>query len=120
MPTADAFEAAARTFDGAADEFDRLLSTTPDWFGPETMVGGMLAMITELTLSTASTTAGEIAIALRHAGDTCRQRAAVCRAYAADLADFHLEQRRFEASDPSLAPSGPPIRPTRPAPWVDV
>ena len=120
MPTATAFDAAARTFDGVADELALLMASTPSHFGPDTLAGGTLTLLTELTISTVDTTAARAAKSLRALADECRRRAVVCRSFEADLAAYRREQRDYEASDPSLAPSGPPTRPTRPAVWVDV
>jgi hypothetical protein len=123
MPTATAFEAAARSFDRAALDLSQLLTHTPAYFGPDTLVGGILSLVTELTIGTARVTANTAAAALSGRADICRARAEACRAFAADLDQYHREMLRFEAAahdyDPTDPFALPPRRPTRPHPVAD-
>lgn len=120
MPTAAAFDSAARSFDLAADDLTHLLTDTPGHFGPDTLVGGMLTLVADLTIGTAHTTAVNASAALKSRADTCRARADACRAFATDLDIYHEKLRRFESAARSYDPTNPfalpPQHPTRPRP----
>lgn len=120
MPTADDFEAAAWSFERAAEQLTQLMEDAPSHFGPETLQDGTLTMVAEVTVATAQVTATTVARAAAASAATCRARAAACRAFAADLADYHRQLTAYEhawaeygTSDP-FAPS--PVRPQRPRP----
>ncbi len=120
MPTAVAFDTAARSFDRAADDLTKLLVDTPGHLGPDTLIGGMLTLVADLTVGTARVTAANAAAALLGRADICRARAEACRSFAADLDVYHREVSRFEAAartyDPGDPYALPPHRPTRPRP----
>lgn len=120
MPTAAAFDAAARSFDRAAEDLALLMIDTPGHFGPDTLQGGLLTIVADLTVGTAQVTAASAATALRGRADICRARADACRAFAADLDVYHRELHRFEAAsrhyDPTDPSALPPHRPNRPRP----
>lgn len=120
MPTAAAFDAAARSFDRAAAELTQLLTHTPGHLGPDTLVGGMLTLVAELTVGTAQVTASTTAVALTRRADTCRARADACRAFAAELEQYHRAVSQFDSATRNYDPTDPfalpPVRPNRPRP----
>lgn len=120
MPTATAFDAAARSFDQAAADLNQLLVNTPGYFGADTLVGGMLTIVTDLTIGTAQTTATSTAATLLDRAAICRARAAACRSFAAELDLYHRDVHRFEAASRDYDPTDPfalpPQRPVRPRP----
>ncbi len=118
MPTADQFERAARRFDGIADALGDLMSTTPRLFGPNTLAGGTLTLVADLTISTSTATATNAGQLVRDLADTCRRRADICRTYAAEVDSYQRALRQFEAENSSLLQR--PTRPRRPATWVEV
>lgn len=118
MPTAHQFDLAARTFDGVAEDLDTLLAATPGHLGPDTLSGGTLTLVAELTISTVIATASSAGQLVRDLADTCRRRAAVCRTHAAEIVAYESALRHFEASGSPA--SARPTRPRRPASWVEV
>lgn len=120
MPTATAFDAAARSLDRAAADLTQLLIHAPGHLGSDTLVGGMLTIVSELTVATAQSTAVATASTLAAQADICRARAEACRAFAAELDRYHVEVGRFEADmrsyDPTDPYAFPPQRPNRPRP----
>jgi hypothetical protein len=127
MPTADAFDAAARSFDGVAESLDLLLRTTPTHFGPDTLLGGHLSLVADLTVSTATATAVTAATIVADHAATCRQRASACRTYAADVAAYRRELDRYEAGlveghsfDVGTTHIRHPTPPERPFTWIDM
>lgn len=118
MPTADQFDRAASAFDAIADAFVDLMTTTPSHFGPDTLAGGTLTLVADLTISTSTSTATSTGRLVRDLADTCRRRADICRSYAADIESYLHALRQFEADDSSLLHR--PTRPRRPASWVEV
>ena len=126
MPTAETFDCAARAFELAAESLDMLMTITATHFGPETLRGGLLSMVADLTVSTATATASTAATTLAEDAATCRQRAELCRTFAADMAtyqrDLDLYQSalaRFDHADPEAALIRRPSRPTRPFTWIE-
>jgi len=127
MPTADTFDAAARSFEQAAEELDLLLHSTPSHFGPDTLWGGLLTMVADLTVSTSTATVSTTASALAEYAATCRRRASTCRAFAAEMAIHEEELRRYESAlarfdpfDLEAAPLRRPSRPSRLFSWIEV
>lgn len=126
MPTAETFDAAARAFELAAESLDMLMAITPSHFGPETLRGGLLSMVADLAVSTATATASTAATALTEDAATCRQRAELCRAFAADMATYERDLERyqsalarFDPTDPETALISRPSRPARPFAWIE-
>jgi len=77
MPTADAFDTAARSFDRAAADLSQLLVNTPQHFGPDTLIGGMLSLVADITVSTAQATATSAAATHRRRPAGTRPRSDV-------------------------------------------
>jgi hypothetical protein len=126
MPTAEAFDAAARSFELAAESLEQLMASTPSHFGPDTLRGGLLSMVVDLTVSTATATALRAAAALADDAAVCRQRAATCRAFAIDMAAYQRDLDRYvselgrlDPADPEAALLRRPSRPVRPFTWIE-
>ncbi len=117
MPTADQFEAAARRFADLADDLDTLLASTPSHLGPDTLIGGRLTLVADLTIDTAMATAVHAGRRVRELAGSCRRRAAICRSHAADVDAYLRELQRFQSGE---VPMARPIRPRRPATWVEI
>ena len=115
MPTADEFDRAAASFDRAAAKAETLLGSTRGLFGSDTMRDGLLPLLVDVTIDTTERNTLAIAAELHDQADTCRQRAAACRAYTEQLAAYHRDIERWgrgirEASDEAatgLPPRGP-------------
>lgn len=127
MPTADAFDEAARSFDRAAQELAELMHTSPSHLGPDTLRGGLLTLVADLTVATAHQTATATASVLHDLAFECRHRADVCRTFAADLALYNRRLARFEGELAAFDPTDPtatvpvrPARPRRPASYVEL
>lgn len=124
MPTAIAFDRAAAEFDAAADVADRLVVGASDLAGPSTLSGGTLTLLTSATLDVADRTAVAVARDLRDLADTCRARAETCRLHADALTQHDRDVRAWLDQRDSIPDGEPipsrPVRPARPAPWVEV
>lgn len=127
MPTAEAFDAAARSFDRVADQLGQLMHDTTWYFGPDTLRGGMLTIVADLTIATAQVTATTAAASAASSARICRERAAACRAFAADMADYHrrlaIHEQAWSEYDPTDPFGAPPARPERPRPaasYIDI
>lgn len=127
MPTAHEFDQAARQFDRAADEIELLLHSTPHPIDPDVLRGGMLTMLTDITISSSIATARAVADGLRRRADTCRERAEVCRAHADAVALYRMRvdafadaMDAFDPTDPFTSPPTRPAPPPTPPAWVEL
>lgn len=122
MPTAHDFDVAAAGFESAADVAESMLATAHAHFGPETMHGGRLPLLIDLTLDSQHRSARTAAHLLRRQADLCRDRAAACRAFAAELAVHRADMARWRQAQADPASAGDPVPPPprAPGPWAEV
>ena len=107
---------------------------------PDVIVGGRVAVTVDVAIRTSEANALAVAGMLRGLADECALRAQVCRSYEAALGVHASAVERWEAAQRSYRrdvasyeaagdgdvvrrlglPPAPPVRPPRPASWVEV
>ena len=136
MPTADEFDIAAHTCREVRDELSVLVAPSSRLV-EAAMVGGRLTASVDDLLDRDEFDARQAAVEVDEIAAECAWRAAVCRAYEADLADHRRDlvawdsrhgawRRRRAAYLDGLVDTPPgaepqrPRRPSLPAAWVEI
>ena len=122
MPNVVDFELAAAAFSRASEDLQLLRGSCQPFLGADTVTGGALAGLVEVTMDVSDQNLTSAAAALNELADNARQRAAVCRAYAMDLRSFNQELQRWQnnvADYPTGETMPPRPQPPRSPPsWV--
>lgn len=123
MPSATDFDLAAAAFGRASEDLAILVGAARPYLGPDTVDGGALAELVQVTLDVSDQNLTGAATMLTGLATVCRDRAAVCRAYAHDLQVFDGALDRWLSVTTAL-PEGEPIPPrphlpSRPPTWVN-
>lgn len=131
MPTAAEFRSAASRLRAAADDCAAVADRMWSLGDAHGVAGGRLEPLVETALTANAVGAGTVGQRCDALADLCLERAAVCDAYAADLAAWSVAVDRWEdrraawrrAVDDGgvgLWPGPRPARPNPPASWVEV
>ncbi len=122
MPNVVDFDLAAAAFSRASEGLQLLRGSSRPFLGADTVTGGALAGLVEVTMDVSDQNLTSAAAALDELADVARHRAAVCRAYAVDVQSFNHELRRWQnnvADYPTGETLPPRPRPPRSPPsWV--